>query len=119
MAARIRTASRTTASLSDAKSSKSALRCQSGCSEPVDFAMPRWTSCARTIATSRWIGSERVRAMLQSNQRLRRLKIPSDSGELDPAERGVQSARPRLPAFPDRLGVALHVDVTDAIDAFF
>src|SRR6266404_624890 len=48
------TASRTTASLSDAKNSKIGLRCQAGCWDEFEIAMPRSTHSARRMLASRW-----------------------------------------------------------------
>src|SRR5919197_6571097 len=48
------TASRTTASLSDAKNSKIELRCQAGRWDEFEIAMPRSTHSASWLCASRW-----------------------------------------------------------------
>src|SRR5579884_2052704 len=89
MAATMITASTTTASLSDAKNSKTGLRCHAGCPDELVFAMPE--------------------------RHLPRGKCPLQGAPLPALAEG--STRPGFPAFANRFGITLHVDLPQPFHA--
>src|SRR5438874_8074189 len=112
MAATIRTASKTTASLSDAKSLKTGPRCQEGRAEEI-VAM-----IGRPVSARIGRGSTRLLVIPSESRGSRRESFElTSSGSLDSArDNGKETAvidrryrrkslRPSLPAFSDRFGI--------------
>ena len=133
----IRTASKTTASLSEAKNSKTGLICQAGWSDEFEFAMRRSISSARTRVRSnrRWIGRSAGDAKINatSPSRLASNKPPlprygAPWGLFDPPNlrnrvvvrpNARRSTRPRFPAFANWPCVIVDVDLFQSFNAVF